>query len=51
MAELRSARVPPLSDRDHVRGEGGLVIVYGDYECPYCAKVEALLAPLAVRQV
>lgn len=27
------------------------MIVYGDYECPYCAKVEALLAPLAVRQV
>jgi glutaredoxin len=50
MAELRSAGVPPLSDRDHVRGDGELVVVYGDYECPYCAKVEALLHDLPVRQ-
>jgi protein-disulfide isomerase len=26
-----------------VRGEGRLVIVYGDYECPYCAALEARL--------
>jgi protein-disulfide isomerase len=51
MTELRSAGVPPLEERDHVRGDGALVIVYGDYECPFCAKVEALLAPLAIRQV
>jgi protein-disulfide isomerase len=25
------------------------VVVYGDYECPYCAKVEALLRSLPVR--
>jgi protein-disulfide isomerase len=34
---LRSAPVPPPADDDHIRGEGPLVIVYGDYECPYCA--------------
>src|SRR3954452_14270863 len=35
--QLRSAPVPPPADDDHIRGEGPLVIVYGDYECPYCA--------------
>jgi protein-disulfide isomerase len=34
-----------------VRGEGVLVIEYGDYECPYCAKTDALLADLPVRRV
>jgi protein-disulfide isomerase len=34
---LQSAAVPPPADDDHVRGEGPVVIVYGDYECPYCA--------------
>jgi protein-disulfide isomerase len=34
---LRSAPLPPPADDDHIRGEGRLVIVYGDYECPYCA--------------
>jgi protein-disulfide isomerase len=34
---LRSAPVPPPADDDHIRGDGPLVIVYGDYECPYCA--------------
>ena len=34
---MRSAPVPPPGDDDHIRGEGSLVIVYGDYECPYCA--------------
>jgi protein-disulfide isomerase len=34
---LRSAPVPPPADDDHIRGEGPVVIVYGDYECPYCA--------------
>src|SRR5258708_8148546 len=34
---LRSAPVPPPADGDHLRGEGPIVIVYGDYECPYCA--------------
>jgi protein-disulfide isomerase len=34
---VRSAPLPPPSDDDHIRGEGRIVIVYGDYECPYCA--------------
>ena len=34
---MRSAPVPPPADDDHIRGEGPVVIVYGDYECPYCA--------------
>ena len=28
-----------------------LVIEYGDYECPYCAQVDAVLAELEVRRV
>jgi protein-disulfide isomerase len=34
---VHSAPVPEPAADDHVRGEGPLVIVYGDYECPYCA--------------
>jgi protein-disulfide isomerase len=35
-----------------VRGEGAtLVIEYGDYECPYCAKTDRLLADVPVRRV
>jgi protein-disulfide isomerase len=34
---------------DHVRGEGPLAIVYGDYECPFCAALEARLHGLAAR--
>jgi len=34
-----------------VRGEGTVVIEYGSYECPFCAKADALLAAAAVRQV
>jgi protein-disulfide isomerase len=40
---LQSAPVPPIADDDHVRGEGPVVIVYGDYECPYCAAELATL--------
>src|SRR5215213_9640093 len=40
----------PLPD-DHVRGGGRLVIEYGDYECPYCAKTDLLLAGLPIRRV
>lgn len=37
---------------DHVRGAGGaLVIEYADYECPYCAQADALLADLPVRRI
>jgi protein-disulfide isomerase len=34
-----------------VRGQGKLVIEYGDYECPYCARADLLLAGLPVRRV
>jgi protein-disulfide isomerase len=42
---------PELAPDDHVRGEGPLVIEYGDLECPYCAKTDALLAGLPIRRV
>jgi protein-disulfide isomerase len=42
-SDLGSAPPPPVGPDDHVRGEGRLVIVYGDYECPYCAALEARL--------
>jgi len=48
---LGSAALPPPGTDDHVRGEGVLVIEYGDYECPYCAKTDLLLAELPVRRV
>ena len=34
---MRSAPVPPPAPDDHIRGDGPVVVVYGDYECPYCA--------------
>jgi protein-disulfide isomerase len=49
---LGSASLPPVAADDHVRGEGELVVVeYGDYECPYCAKADGLLAELPIRRV
>ena len=32
-----------------MRGEGVTVVVYGDYECPYCAALEVRLHGLAAR--
>jgi protein-disulfide isomerase len=35
-----------------VRGDSGpLVIEYGDYECPYCAKTDRMLAELPIVRV
>ncbi|HEX8052001.1 MAG TPA: DsbA family protein [Thermoleophilaceae bacterium] len=34
-----------------MRGDGPLVVEYGDYQCPYCAQADALLAELPVRRV
>jgi protein-disulfide isomerase len=50
-ADLSSAPVPPVGPDDHVRGDGLLVIEYGDYECPYCARTDLLLAGLPVTRV
>jgi protein-disulfide isomerase len=51
--DLRSAPVPPVRRDDHVRGalEDPLVVVYGDFTCPACAKVHARLAILPVRRI
>ena len=35
-----------------MRGEGAAVVIeYGDYECPYCARADLLLSELPVRRV
>jgi len=45
MSGLGSAPLPPLGAEDHVRGQPAPgLIVYGDYECPYCAALHARLA-------
>jgi protein-disulfide isomerase len=51
MGDLSSAPLPPLGAGDHVRGpaDAPLVVVYGDYECPYCAALELRLATLPLR--
>ena len=42
--------MPGLSPEDHVRGEGRLLIEYGSYECPYCAKADEILARVSARR-
>ncbi len=48
MADFRSAPIPELSERDHVRGavSAPLLIEYGDLECPYCAVLHVRLIEL-----
>ena len=46
-----SAPPPEPGPDDHVRGEGPLVVEYGDLECPFCAKTDALLRDLPIRRV
>jgi protein-disulfide isomerase len=49
---VRSAAVPEPAPDDHVLGEGPtMVIEYGDYECPYCARADRLLSGLPVRRM
>ena len=50
---LGSAPPPAPAPDDHVRGpaEATLVIEYADFECPYCAQADALLAKLPLRRV
>jgi len=49
--DLRSAPLPPLSAEDHVRGrpDAQLVIVYGDFECSFCALAHERLRGAGVR--
>jgi protein-disulfide isomerase len=51
VSELGSAPVPALGDDDHLRGplEAPLVIVYADFECPFCAAQHARLEALELR--
>jgi protein-disulfide isomerase len=49
--DLRSAAVPGLRDDDHVRGDGPLVVFYGDFACPYCAMANDRLAGRQLRRV
>ncbi len=45
----RRRLAPPVSDHDHRRGPDAAavtVLVYGDFECPYCARAEGLLDTL-----
>jgi protein-disulfide isomerase len=44
---LGSAPLPPLVPDDHALGDGGLV-VYADYECPYCAALHEGLTARAM---
>jgi protein-disulfide isomerase len=49
MAELTSAAVPAIAERDHVRGEGADAIVYLDLACPACAATWPELRMLPLR--
>jgi protein-disulfide isomerase len=51
MADLGSAPVPPPDETDdHIRGDSGrLVVVYADFECPFCAALHLRLQVLALR--
>ena len=52
MAELGSAPIPAVDPTaDHVRGprSAPLVLVYADFECPYCAALHARLEHHALR--
>jgi protein-disulfide isomerase len=51
VTDLRSAPVPALRDDDHVRGEGPLVVFYGDFACPHCAVAHVRLSEEPVRRV
>jgi len=51
LSELTSAPLPPLSAEDHVRGPADAVpvVVYGDFECPYCAALALKLDRVRLR--
>jgi protein-disulfide isomerase len=45
VSELGSAPLPGVGPEDHVFGSlsGALAVVYADYECPFCAVLQARL--------
>jgi protein-disulfide isomerase len=51
LRDLGSAPLPPLRPGDHVRGpaDAPLVVVYADFECPYCAVVHEHLRDRPLR--
>jgi protein-disulfide isomerase len=51
LRELGSAPLPPLRRGDHLRGpaDAPLVVVYADFECPYCAVVHEHLRDRPLR--
>jgi protein-disulfide isomerase len=53
MSGLGSAPLPPPGPDDHVRGpaDAPLVVLYADYECPFCAVAHARLAEAEARLV
>jgi protein-disulfide isomerase len=53
MSDLGSAPIPGLSEDDHVRGASGgrTLIVYADFECPFCAALDTRLQALRANRV
>jgi protein-disulfide isomerase len=53
VGDLSSAPLAPVGPLDHVRGTANapLVVVFGDYECPFCAALELRLPALPLRVV
>ncbi|MHB1834909.1 MAG: DsbA family protein, partial [Solirubrobacteraceae bacterium] len=56
MSDLRSSPIPAPAAQDHRRGAGGeegsgVLIVYADFECPFCAALELRLQRLAAEVV
>jgi protein-disulfide isomerase len=51
VSELGSAPVPEPGDDDHVRGPSTapVVILYADFECPFCAALHGRLEAMTVR--
>jgi protein-disulfide isomerase len=51
LTDLRSAPLPGPSEEDHVRGpaDAPIVLVYADFECPYCAAEAQKLAAVRLR--